>query len=63
MRMNEDYLAYDMDEKLDEMVKISLVNLGSLLAKSRWDKATPEQRAEQNRKMLAGRRKKARRKK
>lgn len=35
----------------------------SLLNRKRWDKATPEDRAEAARKMVAGRRRKARRKK
>ena len=45
----------------EEEEAVAIVNIGRLLAKMRWDKATPEQKAAQVKKMLAGRRKKAKR--
>ena len=41
---------------------IKAENAGAALVRLRWEKATPEERAEAARKMVAGRVKKARRK-
>jgi hypothetical protein len=49
------------DQTQAELEAKAIQSLGSLLAKKRWDNSTPEQRAKQNRLMLAGRKRKAKR--
>lgn len=52
-----------MDEELDALIERSISNIGKLLAKQRWSKATKADRAEQGRRMAAGRAKARRAKK